>query len=180
MAESYEHILEKISALAKESVTLCGKAQKKVSAAESCTGGMISAAITSVPGSSRVIELGICSYSNRIKRQVLGVSAQTLEKYTEISPQCAAEMALGALNASGADYAVSTTGIAGPDGGTDENPVGTVYIGIARKGYNNAERYVFESKTDGTVPAREYIRAQAVAKALEMLLGMLTPHGTAQ
>ncbi len=135
----------------------------KISSAESCTGGIISKSITQVPGSSAVIELGVCSYSNRIKREVLGVSEETLEKFSEYSLECAKEMADGAARLSGAEYSVSTTGVAGPGGGSAEHPVGEVFIGIHTPEKTFAERFVFE----GT---RQEVRLSAAAKALETLL----------
>ncbi len=102
----------------------------KVATAESCTGGMLSEFITSMPGSSTVFDCGVCSYANNVKSKLLGVRDSTLEKYGAVSEQTAAEMAAGIRAISGADIGVSTTGIAGPDGGTPEKPVGTVYIGI--------------------------------------------------
>ncbi len=158
-----EEIYNEISLLAEKIVKLCSEKGKKVSTAESCTGGMISAALTSVSGSSAVIELGICSYSNRIKHEVLGVSTGTLEKFSEYSIQCAEEMAQGAARVSGADYAVSTTGVAGPTGGTEEHPVGEVFIGTASPDGVSAERFVFGG-------GREEVRARACRKALELLI----------
>ncbi|MBQ3691922.1 MAG: CinA family protein [Clostridia bacterium] len=105
----------------------------KIATAESCTGGLLSEMITDVSGASRVFECGVCSYSNEIKISVLHVKKETIDKYTEVSVQTAEEMAKGVLEISGADIAVSTTGVAGPTGGTDENPVGTVCIGFASK-----------------------------------------------
>ena len=116
----------------KEIVTLLQSKNLKVSSAESCTGGLISQMITSVPGASSVFELGVCSYSNDIKMKVLEVRKETIAEFTEVSYRCAEEMASGVLKLSGADIAISTTGYAGPSGGTEENPVGTVYIGLAR------------------------------------------------
>lgn len=157
-----EEIYNQIAVLADKTVKLLAEKGKKVSTAESCTGGMISAALTSVPGSSAVIELGVCSYSNRIKNEVLGVSSETLEKFSEYSDRCAEEMALGAAGVSGADYAVSTTGVAGPTGGTEEHPVGEVFIGVAGSGGANAQRFEFQGD-------REEVRARACRKALELL-----------
>ncbi len=154
---------EKIMVLSENVVRLSSEKEIKVATAESCTGGMISGAITSVSGSSSVIEYGLCSYSNRIKHEVLGVSARTLEEFSEYSIPCAEEMAQGALRNSDADYAVSTTGVAGPTGGTEEHPVGEVFIGIAGKGGVFAKRFVFEG-------SREEVRAQACGEALELLL----------
>lgn len=159
-----EDIYEKINELAREVVELCAENGIKVSTAESCTGGMISAAITSVSGSSAVIELGVCSYSNRIKSKVLGVSRETLDLCSEYSTHCAEEMARGVLELSGADLAASTSGVAGPTGGTPENPVGTVYIAVCGKSSASSKKYVFENN------GREYIRAAAAERALADLL----------
>jgi len=99
--------------------------------AESCTGGAVASQITSVPGSSRYFEGSVVSYSNAIKMNVLGVSAETLERYGAVSEQTAREMAEGARKVLNTTFAISTTGIAGPDGGTPEKPVGTVWIACA-------------------------------------------------
>lgn len=165
----YERILENISALSGEIIGICSENGLKVSAAESCTGGMISAALTSVPGSSAVIELGVCAYSNRIKREILGVSEETLREHTEYSVRCAEEMAKGAVRLSGADFGVSTSGIAGPSGAVGDDPVGTVYIGYADKDSAFAERYFYEPQPDGGYSARDYIRAAAAETALGIL-----------
>lgn len=114
-------------------VTALLQKNKKIAFAESCTGGLLSAMLTDVSGASAVFECGVCSYSNRIKIEVLGVEEATIAEYTEVSIQTAQQMAEGVLKLSGADIAVSTTGIAGPTGGTEENPVGTVCIGLATK-----------------------------------------------
>lgn len=101
----------------------------RVAAAESCTGGMVSMRITAVPGSSGVFDCGVCSYSNAIKEKVLGVPHKTLAAFGAVSQQTAEQMAQGVKALAGADIAVSATGIAGPDGGTAQKPVGLVYIG---------------------------------------------------
>lgn len=162
-----EEIYINIQNLSEEIVRECTKRGYKISTAESCTGGMISAAITAISGSSSVIELGICSYSNRIKNEILGVSKKTLCEFTEYSFLCAEEMASGAKKASGADFAVSTSGVAGPTGGTEENPVGTVYIAVSGKHTSESRRFEF------TDCGRDYIRASATEKALEMLLQII-------
>ena len=163
-----DDIYGSIKELSANIVKKCSEQGLKVTTAESCTGGMISAAITSVSGSSSVIELGICSYSNRIKREVLGVSELTLDKLSEYSMECADEMAKRALKLSGADFAVSTSGVAGPSGGTDTNPVGTVYISVCSKERTVTEKHVFEDR------GRDYIRAAATKKALSMLLEIIS------
>ena len=157
-------VYEKISELSRSIVEKCTEMNFKVATAESCTGVMISAAITSVPGSSAVIELGVCSYSNRIKQKVLGVSEKTLNTFSEYSRECAEEMAQGVLKLTGADFAVSTSGIAGPTGGTDENPVGTVYIGICSNKETFSEK-IFIRSTE-----RNVIRAESAKEALSILL----------
>lgn len=108
----------------------------KIATAESCTGGMLGEFLTSVPGISEFYDMGVITYSNDMKVKLLGVSADTLSLYGAVSEQTAREMAEGVLKASGADIGVSTTGIAGPGGGTAEKPVGLVYVGIADKNGN--------------------------------------------
>ncbi len=104
---------------------------KKITFAESCTGGRLTSLITSIPGSSQIFNGGIVCYSNDIKVSALGVKEETLKNHGAVSKECAQEMAEGAKNIFGSDYAVATTGIAGPTGGTNEKPVGTIWIAIA-------------------------------------------------
>lgn len=111
--------------------------------AESCTGGYISHLITSVPGSSGWYKGGVTAYSNEIKHNLLGVSAESLEKHGAVSEQVVREMAAGARKKLNADYAVASSGIAGPTGGTEEKPVGTVWIAVAGPDKTVAEKYVF-------------------------------------
>ena len=118
----------------------------KVATAESCTGGLISKRITEIPGASDVFECGVCSYANRIKHELLGVSDQTLEQFGAVSEQTAREMAEGIRRLSGADIGVSVTGIAGPGGGTPEKPVGLVYLGVSSERYSKVVRYLSGSK----------------------------------
>ena len=139
----------------------------KIATAESLTGGMISKMITEVSGSSAVLECGICSYSNRIKHEILGVSMETLEKYSEYSAQTACEMADGVRKLSGADIGISTTGIAGPGGGSEKKPVGLVYIGISSKLGTFSQKLLLGS---GAENERELIREQTAQKALEKAL----------
>lgn len=158
---------ENIKLLSEKLVMLCSERGIKISTAESCTGGMISSAITSVPGSSEVIEFGICSYSNRIKHEVLGVSEQTLDRFSEYSIQCVEEMAKGALRLSGADFAVATSGVAGPSGGTDANPVGTVYIDVCGKGKFHSKRFLFADAD------RALVRLRTAEKGLTLLIEII-------
>jgi nicotinamide-nucleotide amidase len=114
-----------------------------VATAESCTGGLIGNLITETPGSSAYYKGGIIAYSNELKEHLLGVRHETLEQYGAVSEQTAIEMARGCLAATGADYAIATTGISGPTGGTDEKPLGLVYIAIASRNEVVCNRYVF-------------------------------------
>ena len=112
----------------------------KAAVAESCTGGGVSHAITDIPGSSAVFECGLCTYSNVMKQKLLGVSKETLNKFGAVSEQTAQEMAHGVRRVSGADIGIGVTGIAGPDGGTDEKPVGLVYIAVDSDAYSETKR----------------------------------------
>ncbi len=132
--------------------------------AESCTGGMIAAAMTDRSGSSAVFERGYVTYSNEAKIEELGVKSETIETHGAVSEQTAAEMAKGALKNSHADIALSVTGIAGPNGGTKEKPVGLVYIGIALQ---NKEPHIVKNLFEGD---RTSIRQATVEKALELLI----------
>ena len=122
--------MEEVPSLLIEKLSLKGL---KIATAESCTGGLISKLITDVGGSSAVFDCGVCSYANCIKEKVLGVSSDTLKDFGAVSPNTAKEMAEGVLSLAKADISVSTTGIAGPSGGSEEKPVGLVYIAVAKK-----------------------------------------------
>ena len=134
--------------------------------AESCTGGLLAATLINVPGSSDVIKRSAVTYCNESKMDILNVSKQTIDEYTEVSKQGAKEMALGAYEWAGADIAVSVTGIAGPDGGTDDKPVGLVYIGIYYNGNVEAYKYNFDGN-------RRAIRTQAVSEAIKLAIKAL-------
>ncbi len=112
---------------------LCRARGFTLTTAESCTGGMVAAAITDIPGSSDVFDRGFVTYSNEAKMALLGVSKDLLAQYGAVSAECAKAMALGALNAAGTSIAVSITGIAGPGGGSPEKPVGLVYMAVASR-----------------------------------------------
>ncbi len=137
-----------------------------LSTAESCTGGMIGATLTSIPGISDHYGYGFVTYSNEAKQKLLGVKADTLQKYGAVSAQTAIEMAEGALLVSGADVAVSVTGIAGPGGGTAEKPVGLVYVGFATKD----KRLFKKLNLSGD---RDTVRLLTVMNVLELIIKQL-------
>ena len=136
-----------------------------IACAESCTGGLIAKSITDVGGCSSVFLGGVVAYANEIKENVLGVSGETLKKYGAVSEFTAMEMANGVRRICGSDIGISTTGIAGPDGGTEEKPVGTVYVGFAYKDTILA----FNLKLDPTL-SRDEIRTLTVQKILSLTL----------
>ncbi|MBQ9940533.1 MAG: competence/damage-inducible protein A [Clostridia bacterium] len=142
----------------------------KIATAESCTGGLVSKRITEIPGSSAVFDCGICSYANEIKNKVLGVENEDLKKYGAVSDTVALQMAQGVLKLSGADVAVSTTGIAGPGGGTPEKPCGTVYIAAVTKNKQIVRRFMLSR---GTGDERENIRHLSTMNALSMALEII-------
>lgn len=124
---------------------------KSLALAESCTGGYISHLVTSVPGSSDYYKGSLTAYSNAIKENVLGVSSKTLEDFGAVSEQVAKEMVLGVKQIMNSDYAVATTGIAGPDGGTEEKPVGTVWIAIASENKVFTKKFVFGNNRERNI-----------------------------
>lgn len=136
--------------------------------AESCTGGLIAAAITSVAGSSDVFDRGLVTYSNRAKVAELGVDAAVIAEHGAVSADVAARMALGALEVSGVEVSISVTGIAGPGGGNVEKPVGLVFMAVAITGKEPAvERHVFVDQ------GREGVRQAAVDAALALAIATL-------
>ena len=143
---------------------------KTVATAESCTGGLISKRLTEVSGVSKVFNCGVCSYSNEIKNKVLGVSKEALDTVGAVSEEVACQMAEGVCKIADADYAVSTTGIAGPTGGTIEKPVGLVYIAV-----KTPEKTIVIKAflTEGGVSNRENIRKNASDLALFTVLSEL-------
>ncbi len=143
-------------------VAMLAKRGKKLTTAESCTGGMIASEITSVPGASHVFEGGFITYSERLKEKMLGVSAGLISRVGVVSEDVARDMADGALRRSDADIAVAVTGFAGPTGGTKEAPVGTVWFAVAAKEGAFARSFRFDGN-------REAVREQAVEKAIELL-----------
>lgn len=153
-------------------VRLLTEQKKTVATCESCTGGLLSKRITDVAGSSAVFGYGVCTYANEAKEKLLSVRAETLAAHGAVSPETAREMARGMLMLSGADIAVSTTGIAGPGGGTDEKPVGLVYTAVAVR---DGKTETVKELRLGTIenPTRERIRNAAATEALTLVYDTL-------
>ena len=143
---------------------LLARLERKVATAESCTGGRIANLITSVPGSSRYFEGSMVSYSNEVKRDLLNVREDNLKRRGAVSEEVVSDMALNAMGLFDVDYAIATSGIAGPDGGTDQKPVGTVWIAVASPTRLATREFHFGSRTG---------RAQIVERAAHAALNML-------
>ena len=143
--------------------------QKKlsISLVESCTGGMLSSAFTSLAGSSKVFKMGLVTYSNQSKNLLLKVPKKTIEKHGAVSVQCCFSMVNNLSKISRSNIAVSVTGIAGPKGGSKKKPVGLVYIGLKRANKIKIHRFVFKNR------GRTNIQKSAVKKALELILRIL-------
>lgn len=144
---------------------LVGKG-KKIACAESCTGGLISAAITSVGGSSAVMDMSICTYAASAKEKFIGVSADIIDNCGVVSAETAKAMAEGVRKTAGSDIGVSVTGIAGPTGAEPGKPVGTVYIGLSTENGTDARLAFTDPTLSGEENAREYIRKNTVLTAL--------------
>ncbi|MEP9388055.1 CinA family protein [Mesorhizobium sp. KR9-304] len=149
--------------LADRFLKACARRKILVATAESCTGGMIISLLTDIPGSSSMVDRGFVTYSNEAKTEMLGVSEETLDRHGAVSAETAYEMADGALKNSRAGIALAVTGIAGPDGGSTEKPVGLVWFGLALSGKPVVtEKRIFQNL------GRDYIRRQTTKHALEM------------
>ncbi len=159
----------RIWSLAQAVIDKAGAEGAMVATAESCTGGMIAAALTDVPGSSAVVDRGFVTYTNEAKTEMLAVPPEMIAWFGAVSGEVARAMAQGAVLNSRADVAVSVTGIAGPTGGTADKPVGLVWFGLARKdGLIRVERRIFG------VGSRDYVRTKSVETALQLLLSGLS------
>lgn len=148
---------------------VCGQLLKKnytLATAESCTGGLIAKSITDHPGISQIFGWGVVTYSNEAKVNILKVSQETLDTKGAVSKETAKEMAAGLKSLSNADFAVAVTGIAGPDGGSEEKPVGLVYIGLEFPGGNAVGKYIFKGNRDA-------VRKQTAEAALGMIEDVL-------
>ena len=155
---------------AKRVLNLCRARGLHVATAESCTGGLVAAALTEIAGSSDVVDRGFVTYSDDAKRAMLGVPAATLKRFGAVSAQTAKAMAAGALKNSRADLAVSITGIAGPGGGSKQKPVGLVYFAAAgRDGRRIARKRLY-----GKIGRRQ-VRQRSVAEALALLQRLARP-----
>ncbi|MBQ7588159.1 MAG: nicotinamide-nucleotide amidohydrolase family protein [Lachnospiraceae bacterium] len=153
---------DKDTTLAQSVVDLLKTNNLYLSTCESCTGGMVASSIIDIPGASDIFKEGFVTYSNKAKRTRLNVKKSTLVKYGAVSEQTAKEMAKGCAQTSKADVTVSTTGIAGPDGGSEDKPVGLVYVGCSVCGKTRVEKYNFEGD-------RTRIRCAATSAALALL-----------
>jgi nicotinamide-nucleotide amidase len=161
---------EAIRKLAAAVVNDMAQAGKAVATAESCTGGWVSKALTDIPGSSAVFHYGVVSYSNGAKEHILGVRNATIEEHGSVSEPVVEEMARGVLNLSGSDLAVAVSGIAGPDGGTQAKPVGTVWFAWAVRDGGKIRTETHQAHFDGD---RELIRELTVVHALQGVLDRL-------
>ena len=148
-------------------VKLLSKKKLKISFAESCTGGLLSSAITSVSGSSKVFDFGLVTYSNQSKNSILKIPKKILRKYGAVSYESCLSMAKNLSKINKTEISVSITGIAGPKGGTRKKPVGLVYIGIKKRNKTLVKKYLFKNK------GRLYIQKAAVNKSLELILSFI-------
>ena len=153
--------------LAEKIVKILIKKKLKISFAESCTGGLLSSAITSVNGSSKVFTLGLLTYSNQSKTQILKVSKNIIRKYGSVSEQVCLAMVKNLSKISKTNISVSITGIAGPSGGMKIKPVGLVYVGIKKNDRTEIKKYLFKNK------GRVYIQKAAANKSLGLILSFL-------
>jgi len=149
-------------ALATAVLAACRARGWRVATAESCTGGLVAAALTAISGSSDIVDRGFVTYSNKAKTELLGVPETTFTAVGAVSAEIAEAMAAGAVRCAGVDLAVSATGIAGPGGGSIAKPVGLVYLGVATRDSCRSERHVFPGDRDN-------VRRAAMIRALEML-----------
>ena len=153
--------------LAQKVVKLLSKKRLKISFAESCTGGLLSSSITSISGSSKVFTLGLVTYSNIAKIKILQVQKKTIIKYGAVSYETCLAMVKNLNKISKTNISVSITGVAGPNGGTKQKPVGLVYIGIKKGNKTLVKKYLFKNKK------RIFIQKTAVNKALNLILSFL-------
>ena len=166
------HVVYGVDIISLQNALVLALKQKalKVATAESCTGGAVSHAITDIPGSSDVFECGMCTYSNDMKQKILGVKEETLIKYGAVSAETAVEMAKGVRAVSGADIGIGITGIAGPGGGSDEKPVGLVYMAVDSGFYCKTKKLMLSRGHKSDNYERDFIRNFAAMHALSFLI----------
>lgn len=166
-SEAAPALQETLRELVGELLVACRQRNLRLTTAESCTGGLVAAALTAVAGSSAVFERGFVTYSNEAKTEILGVPKTMIDRHGAVSEAVARAMAEGAIAHSRADLAISITGVAGPDGGTAAKPVGLVHFATARRnGATMAEMRLFPGDRDS-------VRLAAVAAALRLIVGRL-------
>tara|TARA_A100001011_G_C14021281_1_gene719575 strand:- start:19 stop:492 length:474 start_codon:yes stop_codon:yes gene_type:complete len=153
--------------ISKKIVSLLKRKKKKIAFAESCTGGLLSSAITSIKGSSKVFAVGLVTYSNQSKINLLKVPKKIINKFGAVSYQCCLYMVNNLSKISKCEICVSITGVAGPTGGTKMKPVGLVYIGIKNGKEININKFIFKNK------GRSYIQKTTVKKSLDLILNLL-------
>ena len=151
----------------KKLIDLLQKKKLKIAVAESCTGGMLSSAITSVSGSSKVFTMGLVTYSNKAKTSILKVPKKIIKKYGAVSHQCCSSMVKNLSKISKSNICVSITGIAGPNGGSKKKPVGLVYIGIKKGNKTEINKFLFNDN------GRLFIQKSALNKSLKLILSSL-------
>ena len=156
-----------MKSLSKKLVKKLIKKKIKISIAESCTGGMLSSAITSISGSSKIFNLGLVTYSNQSKIKVLKISKKIIRKYGTVSKQVCRAMVKNLSKISKTNLALSVTGIAGPSGATRKKPIGLVYVGIKKGNKISIQKYLFKNK------GRSYIQKATVNKCLGLILSSL-------
>ena len=152
----------------KKIINILKNKKLKISFAESCTGGMLTSSITSIKGSSKVFEMGLVTYSNQAKKNILKVPAQIIRKNGAVSMHCCLSMVNNLRKISRCKICVSITGIAGPSGGTKHKPVGLVFIGIMNGKKIKINKYIFKNK------GRNYIQKAAVSKAIDLIFKTIT------
>jgi len=161
---------DQLTQAARDVLAAAQKQKLKLVTAESCTGGLVAACLTSIPGSSAVFERGLVTYSNEAKVELLGVPMALIQTKGAVSEEVARAMAEGALAQTPADIAVAVTGIAGPDGGSAEKPVGLVHFAAARRGSETAH----EEHRFGNI-GRHVVQAESAGTSLRLLMQMMSP-----
>lgn len=172
--EDNKSVTKSIDSLAVNVVKYMTEQGVTLSAAESCTGGLLSSCITEVPGASEIFAGGAVVYTEEMKMRLLGVSEDTLRRFTVYSEEVAHEMSTGVRKLTGSDYAIGITGIAGPGGGTRDKPVGTVYVSVCGQDAETVKNLALYNEIEYEKLDRRRIRELTVLRALEMLSDMLS------